>query len=154
METPNETELNRLSNYFVGKVVTMFVANINWDFKDSQMTDYFVGRVDYICELGIWLTHPTTLSKNFYTWTHLIGFAEEQVLKKDDPNYDAIMDEYEKKMEEKKGAKFAHREEQKPEMPKIEKEPTWLDEEEPENKSPFVDVNQLSNLAKKFKEED
>jgi len=57
--------------YFEGRVCTVFTQAINRNFtKDTQEIDYFVGIVDKITELGIWTTHPTTRTKNFYFLNH------------------------------------------------------------------------------------
>jgi len=112
-------EIERISTYFTGKIVTILSTPINRQFDEKQSMDYFVGRFDHISEMGIWATHPTTGCKNFYLLHHIIGIIEEQFVKKDDPNYEEVMNEYEKKIKEKPQ----------------------------QQQSPYVDVNYLNQYA-------
>jgi len=117
-------ELDRLSDYFTGKIVTIIVASINRQFNEKQSMDYFVGRFDHISETGIWVTHPTTSCKNFYFIEHVIAVIEEQFVNKNDPHYEEIMGEYEKSIREKKL---------------------------PPQQTKYVDVNSLNQFAKEAK---
>jgi hypothetical protein len=142
-----QEEVKNLS-YFEGRVCTIFTLAINRHFKkDTQEIDYFVGLVDRVTELGIWTTHPTTKTKNFYFLNHVISISEEQVLDRNDPNYENIMKEF----EEKRNKTYS----QAPPSPPPQQQaplpppPDWMQEK---NISPFVDVESLNKLAKKAKQ--
>jgi len=99
-------ELERLSDYFTGKIVTIIVAPINRQFNEKQSMDYFVGRFDHISETGIWITHPTTSCKNFYFIDHVVSIVEEQFITKNDPNYEKIVTEYKNSVEKKPNSPY------------------------------------------------
>lgn len=125
-------ELERIRDYFIGKVVTVITPTINWNFDEKQTMDYFVGRVDHVSENGIWVTHPTTLCKNFYFMNQITGIVEEQVVYKDDPQYNEIVEEYKKSQNKKKEEKEAM-------------------QQSMQQQKPFVDIETLNRLAKENK---
>ena len=108
--------------YFVGKVCTIFAGPINRNFDERQMVDYFVGIVQSIDEKGIWTTHPITKCRNYFLWTGIIGISEEQMLDPDNPEHAKLIKEHKAKKE----------------LPP-----------EPEQESPYVDIDAIQKLIKK-----
>jgi len=106
-------------DYFVGKAVTIITVNINRQFDERQLCDYFVGVVDSIDSMGVMTTHPVTGCKNYYPFANICAISEEQVLDSQNPEHAPVIQEMEKRRVAAKPA------------------------------TPYVDPDFLSNLAKK-----
>jgi len=81
----------------VGKVCTILTSTVaKTDFQDQQFSDFFTAIIESLDEDGIFAKHHMTGCRNYYTWTHIIGVLEEQVIQQDDPKYEEIMQEIKK----------------------------------------------------------
>lgn len=76
-------------NYFKNKFCTVFLTQINRNFKEENpgtfpqpLYNYFSGWVEDIDldNNGIWLIHPTSKCRSFYFFPHIAGITEEEVL--------------------------------------------------------------------------
>jgi len=65
--------------YFLGRVCTFIVPNINRDFTEQTNIEYFVGKVTKIDELGIWYENLNYQKMNFIFYSNLVSIAEETV---------------------------------------------------------------------------
>lgn len=109
-------------DYFINKVCTITTLQINFRFKEEQMMDYSMGRIESINENGILLTHLITKCKTYIFFPHIVSISEEQELYEDNPEHAKIIAEYKQKKPEKKES------------------------------SPFINPTALAELAKKAKE--
>ena len=105
--------------YFVGKVCTICTVQVNFKFREEQMIDYYMGKVESIDEFGVMLSHPQTKCKTYIFIKHIVSIAEEQVLYEENPEHAKIIDEYKK------------------EKPSV------------AEKRSFIDIKSLTELAKK-----
>lgn len=81
----------------MGKVCTILTSTVaKTDFQDQQFSDFFTAIIESLDEDGIFAKHHMTGCRNYYTWTHIIGVLEEQVIQQDDPKYEEIMQEIKK----------------------------------------------------------
>lgn len=126
--------VKKLQETFGGKVCTILTTTIaKTNFQDQQFSDFFTAIVETIDEDGIFAKHHMTGCKNFYTWNHVVGLLEEQVVTEDDPKYQQILQEVKK----------APVENQRTILP--------VDPMAASN-SPFIDPDLMANLAKQAKE--
>jgi len=89
--------VKKLQEAFVGKVCTILTSTVaKTDFQDQQFSDFFTAIIESLDEDGIFAKHHMTGCRNYYTWTHIIGVLEEQVIQQDDPKYEEIMQEIKK----------------------------------------------------------
>jgi len=89
--------VKKLQEAFVGKVCTILTSTVaKTDFQDQQFSDFFTAIVESLDEDGIFAKHHMTGCRNYYTWPHIIGVLEEQVIQQDDPKYEEIMQEIKK----------------------------------------------------------
>lgn len=65
--------------YFIDRVCTFIVPNINRNFTEETNIEYFVGRVTKIDELGIWYENLKSKKMNFIFYNNLVSVAEETV---------------------------------------------------------------------------
>lgn len=70
--------MNRLQ-YFKGKVCTILTKPTARHLDVDQHTNIFVGIVDDVDELGVWLLQINTRKKSFFTAGSLVGIIEETV---------------------------------------------------------------------------
>jgi hypothetical protein len=66
-------------HYFKGKVCTVLTSPANRHFDDTQHANVFVGLVEEIDELGVWLIQLAEKKKSFFTHRSLVGIIEETV---------------------------------------------------------------------------
>jgi hypothetical protein len=89
--------VKKLQEAFVGKVCTILTSTVaKTDFQDQQFSDFFTAIIESLDEDGIFAKHHMTGCRNYYTWPHIIGVLEEQVIQQDDPKYEEIMQEIKK----------------------------------------------------------
>lgn len=62
--------------YFVGKVCTILTPPTNRMFNDQQHANVFVGLVEEIDHLGVWIRQLTTGKTSFFA-APIIGIVEE-----------------------------------------------------------------------------
>lgn len=123
--------IKRLQETFVGKVCTILTSTVaKTNFQDQQFSDFFTAIVESLDEDGIFAKHHMTGCRNYYTWNHIVGILEEQVIQQDDPSYEKIMKE----------VKNAEQVQKQNILP--------VDS----NASPFVDTEIMASLAKQAKE--
>lgn len=72
--------MNTDLSFFVNKVCTVFLPQINRNFSEDQNLAYFIGKVLSINETGIVLEHPGTKCKTYFNMHSVIGIAEEKVV--------------------------------------------------------------------------
>lgn len=93
--------IKKLQEYFTGKVCTILTGTVNKvNFTDQQFFDFFTGKIDSIDEDGIFARHHITGCINFYSFEHIAGILEEQVIEENDPKYTKIVEDIKKKTEE------------------------------------------------------
>lgn len=119
--------------YFKGKTVTVTTVQINFRFKEEQMTDYFSGFLEILDDKGMWLLHLITNTRTFILYQHIVSVTEEQMLFEDNPEHAKIIEEY-RKAKPLTAAKHA--------VP-----PMKMQEA-----SPFVNPAALAEMAKKAKQ--
>lgn len=123
--------VKKLQEAFVGKVCTILTSTVaKTDFQDQQFSDFFTAIVESLDEDGIFAKHHMTGCRNYYTWPHIIGVLEEQVIQQDDPKYEEIMQEIKKAP--------------------VERQQTIVPVDP--NASPFVDPELMASLARQAKE--
>jgi len=123
--------VKKLQEAFVGKVCTILTSTVaKTNFQDQQFSDFFTAIVESLDEDGVFAKHHMTGCRNYYTWSHIIGILEEQVIQQDDPKYQEIMQEVKK-------APVEHQQTIVPVDP---------------NASPFVDPDLMASLARQAKE--
>lgn len=82
---------------FVGKVCSVLTSAVaKPNFSDVQFSDFFVGIIEEISEDGIFAKHPMTGCLCFYSWPHVVGIFQEQVIDQTDPQYENILSEIKK----------------------------------------------------------
>lgn len=70
----------RQLQYFKGKVCTILTQPTNRFFDETQHVNTFVGIVDEIDDLGIWILRVSSATgKSFFTHGSIIGIIEESV---------------------------------------------------------------------------
>jgi len=82
--------------YFIGKACTISTVEINFRFKEQQMMDYFMGIVESMDQLGVWIVHPITKCKSYIFFSRIVSISEEQILYENDPEDAKIIEEYRK----------------------------------------------------------
>jgi len=114
---------------FIGKVCSVLTSSVaKQNFTDVQFSDFFVGIIEDISEDGIFAKHPMTGCLCFYSWPHVVGIFQEQVITQTDPQYENILSEIKKSPPEQQVNIV-------PVNPMSEN-------------SPYVDADILANLAK------
>lgn len=89
--------IKRLQENFVGKVCTILTTTIaKTNFHDTQFSDFFTGIIESLDDDGIFARHHMTGCKNFYTWNHVVGLLEEQVIEETNPKFQEIIEEIRK----------------------------------------------------------
>jgi len=79
---------------FIGQVWTIITTSTcKSDFTDTQFPDFFLGVIENVDEDGVFSKHPVTKCMNFYSWNHIVGIFQEQVIQEDDPQYDQVIKE-------------------------------------------------------------
>jgi hypothetical protein len=79
---------------FIGQVCTILTSTTcKNNFTDVQFPDFFLGIIESIDEDGVFSKHPVTKCRNFYSWNHIVGIFQEQVIQENDPNYNEIIQE-------------------------------------------------------------
>ncbi len=87
------TTIKRMQE-FVGHVCTILTTSVcKPNFTDVQFPDFFLGIIESIDEDGVFSRHPITGCKNFYSWPHVVGVFQEQVIEQNDPKYEEILKE-------------------------------------------------------------
>ena len=66
-------------DYFKGKVCTIFTSPTTRFFDESQHANVFVGLVDDVDEVGVWLFQLSAKKKSFFSHRYLVGIVEETV---------------------------------------------------------------------------
>jgi hypothetical protein len=123
--------VKKLQEAFVGKVCTILTSTVaKSDFKDQQFSDFFTAIVESLDEDGIFAKHLMTGCRNYYTWPHIVGILEEQVVQQNNPEYENILKEVKKAPPENA-------------MSIVPVDP---------NASPFVDPDLMASLAMQAKE--
>lgn len=79
----SEKQKNNLG-YFVGKVCTIFVPEINRKFDEKTNIEYFVGRVTEIDDEGLWFENISNKKMNFFFFNFIVGIAEETFVQSED----------------------------------------------------------------------
>lgn len=125
------TTVKKLQDKFVGKVCTILTTTISkTNFQDQQFSDFFTAIIESIDEDGVFAKHYTTGCTNYYTWSHIVGILEEQVISQDDPKYEEIIKEVKKAP--------------------VENQRTILPVDP--NASPYIDPDLMSIIAKQSQE--
>ena len=89
--------VKKLQDAFIGKFCTILTSTIaKTNFQDQQFSDFFTAIVEHIDEDGVFAKHHITGCKNFYSWSHIVGILEEQVISEDNPEYEKIIQEIKK----------------------------------------------------------
>lgn len=123
--------VKKIQEAFTGKVCTILTSTIaKTNFQDQQFSDFFTAIIDYVDEDGIFAKHHMTGCRGFYSWSHVVGILEEQVIQQDDPKYEEILSEVKKAPPENQHTIV-------PVNP---------------NASPFVDAKFMASLANQAKE--
>lgn len=123
--------VKKLQEAFTGKVCTILTSTVaKTSFQDQQFSDFFTAIVESVDEDGIFAKHHMTGCRNYYTWPHIVGILEEQVIQQDDPKYEQIMQEIKKAP--------------------VENQQSILPVDP--NASPFVDPDLMASLARQAKE--
>lgn len=79
--------VKKLSNLFLGKVVTLITLGTNKpNIPDSQFSDFYTGVLEEIDEDGIILTHLLTACKSYFALNGIVAIMQEQVLDENDPD--------------------------------------------------------------------
>lgn len=79
---------------FVGQVCTILTTSTGkGNFTDTQFPDFFLGVIESIDEDGVFSKHPVTKCINFYSWHHIVGIFQEQVIQENDPQYEQVIKE-------------------------------------------------------------
>lgn len=87
---------NKLTK-FIGQVCSILTVSVaKQNFNDIQFNDFFVGIIEDITDDGVFARHPMTGCMSFYSWPHVVGIFQEQVVSADDPKYDEIVSEIKK----------------------------------------------------------
>lgn len=129
--------------YFVGKVCTVFTVQTNRDFKSENpqtfpqpVFHYFVGKVLDVSLKGITMEQWNSPKKlrTFFFMDHIVSLSEEEILDPSDPRDREIIEEY-KKVNESSMKKANDNVE------------TLKKQKDSLSKSPFIDINSLSELA-------
>lgn len=82
---------------FEGKVCSILTSSVaKQNFTDVQFSDFFVGIIQEVSEDGIFAKHPMTGCLCFYSWPHVVGIFQEQVVEQGDPQYENILAEVKK----------------------------------------------------------
>ena len=122
--------IKRLQDNFVGKVCTILTTTIaKTNFQDTQFADFFTGIIESLDDDGIFAKHHITGCKNFYTWNHVVGLLEEQVIEESNPKFKEIMEEVKK-------------------TPADQQNIVSVDPQA-SNSSPYIDPDFMAKLAKK-----
>ncbi len=95
-------------DFFVDKVCTIIVRDINWRYKVENMIDYFVGFVSKIDENYIWTRHATTGGSNCIDLEAVVSLHEEQVLYEEKVEDKKLIEEFKAKKPESNPAKFVN----------------------------------------------
>lgn len=66
-------------NYFKGKICTILTAPANRLFDETQHVNVFVGLVEEIDEMGVWIVQLTEKKKSFFRLSAIVGIVEETV---------------------------------------------------------------------------
>jgi hypothetical protein len=82
--------------YFKGKPCTIITVQVNFRFKEEQMMDYFMGFVENVDDVGIWIIHPTTKCRTFIIHSYIVSITEEQMLLEENPEHAKIIADYRK----------------------------------------------------------
>ena len=123
--------VKRLQEAFAGKVCTILTSTVaKTNFQDQQFSDFFTGIIETIDEDGIFAKHHMTGCRNYYTWPHVVGVLEEQVIDQSNPEYENIMKEIKKAPPENQ-------------MSIVPVDP---------NASPYIDPDLMAKLAMQAKE--
>lgn len=129
--------------YFVGKVCTVFTVQTNRDFKSENpqtfpqpIFHYFVGKVLSVGSRGIMMEqwNSTKKLRTFFFMEHMVSISEEEILDPSDPKDRQAIDEYRKINEV--SAKKAN-----------ENVEALKKQKESMSKSPYIDINSLSDLT-------
>lgn len=138
--------------YFVGKVCTIFTHPINRNFKEENpqtypepVLIYFIGVVESITDNGLLLqqvgnTESKKPLKSYFFLDKIIGIAEEEELSYDDPKDTEII-EHIKKQHQEQEQKMKEQEEKLLSQASI-----------PEDSSPFINPDAISQMAERLKE--
>ena len=129
--------LNKLK-YFVGKVCTITTTTINRSWTEDVSRDYFVCIIEEVNEDGIWGRHPHFNTISFYQMDYVISITEEMILDTKNPNHQKVLQDYQKKMGKPPESDLPNKLEQLLPQPPI-----------PTKQNDFVDIEELSRLAKK-----
>lgn len=90
----NSTTIKKLQNCFCGKICTILTKTIaKTNFQDQQFADFFTGIVESIEEEGVFTKHHITGCLSFFSFQHVVGILEEQVILETDPSYKEILEE-------------------------------------------------------------
>lgn len=123
--------VKKLQEAFIGKVCTILTTTVaKSNFMDQQFSDFFTGIVESIDEDGIFAKHLMTGCKNYYTWPHVVGVLQEQVIPQNSPEYENILKEVKKAPPENA-------------LSVVPVDP---------NASPFVDPDMMASLAAQAKQ--
>lgn len=86
---------SEFKKYFLNKICTVFLNEINRTFNEQQSVNYFVGYVIDIDDYGILIEHPENKCKSFFYKNSIAGIAEELVvIKKEEDNKDNLNNPY------------------------------------------------------------
>jgi hypothetical protein len=125
--------IKKLQDAFVGRVCTILTTTIaKTNFQDTQFSDFFTGIIESLDEDGVFAKHHMTGCKNFYTWNHIVGLLEEQVIEETNPKYQEIIQEIKKTPSDQQAI--------------IPIDPNAT------NLNPYVDPDVMASLAKQAKE--
>lgn len=126
--------------YFVGKVCSIIVTEMNRDFGEKIAREHFVVRVREINVDGIWGLHPYNPSLvSYFALPHIISIHEETELHPENPEHAQMIQDYEERTGEKlKGDLIGER-------PKEAETPPASSD------GVFIDIESLERLAQQTK---
>jgi len=133
-KTPQELQ------YFKEKICTIIVPGINRAFNEQVSRQYFTGQVKEISADGIWVMNVERKTMSFFNMVNVISICEEQWLDPNKPEHKEILQEY------KQRTGHELKSDLNPTTPLQQKPPA-----KPQDGS-FVNIDELSNLAKQTKE--
>lgn len=129
----------------VGKVCTIIVPSINRNFSEEQARDHYVTIVTSVNEDGVFGYHPYQKTFNFYNINHIVSIHEEKVLDPNNPEDLKLIKQLEKESGQKVESDI------KPLDQRVKTE--IIESHDQVGNSPFVDITNLSKIAKLSKQQ-
>lgn len=129
-------------DYFVDKICTVFTIQTNRDFKSENpqtfpqpVFHYFVGKILSVEAKGVMMEqwNGSKKLKTFFFIDHIVSISEEEILDPSNPEDKEVINQY-KKINESS-------------MKKANDNIETLKKQKESVKSPFIDINSLSEFS-------